>query len=267
MSNLVSIIIPCYNTGIFLPEAIQSVFNSGFEDYEIIVINDGSNEKETLDVLFSLDFPRLKVIHQENEGLGSARNTGVQNSSGEFLFFLDSDNRVRNGYFEKALYQFSKDESLGVVYAKAHFFGESNEERFIVRPYNLNALLVGNYIDACSFVRRSIFEKVGMFKTHQDLSGFEDWDLWIRIGLGGWNFHFLQDKLFDYRVRANSMIGTLSNQKRERMMNYIANNYGFVIHHRYRRFFRIVERLDKNPFSFFLKIIYSKYIKNKSLID
>lgn len=264
---LVSIIVPCYNTGIFLPEALQSVVDSGFENYEILVVNDGSEDKETLEIIFSIMFPKVKVIHQENKGLGAARNVGVHHSNGEFLFFLDSDNRVRKGYFEKALHQFSKDSSLGVVYAKPVFFGDSEEERFSVKPFNFNALLAGNFIDACAFVRKSTFEEVGGFDEDRRLKISEDWDLWVRIGLTNWKFFLINEPLFDYRIREGSMIGTSGMGNKEVTMRYLGEKYGYLFHHKYRQHYRVIARIQENPISYLFRILYYKYILRKPFIS
>ena len=266
MDYLVSVIIPCFNTGVFLPEALQSVFDSGFENYEVIVVNDGSVDETTLEILASIDFPKVKVIHQENKGLGAARNFGVRNSIGELLFFLDSDNRVRKGYFENALESFKADSSLGVVYSRPVFFGESDEIRFIAKPYNFNALLAGNYIDACAFVRRSTFQEVGGFDEDRRLKISEDWDLWVRVGLTDWKFHFIDKPLFDYRIRKNSMIGSSDLGNKEITLQYLGEKYGYLIHQKYRQHFRVLEMIQKKPFSYFLRILYYKYILKKPLI-
>lgn len=263
---LVSIIIPCYNTGVFLPEALQSVFDSGFQHYELVIVNDGSLDQETLSILNSINFPKTKVIHQENKGLGAARNYGVANSTGDILFFLDSDNRVRKGYFEKALERFAKEPDLGVVYAKPVFFGESEEERFSVKPYNFNSLLAGNYIDACAFVRKSTFLEVGGFDEDRRLRISEDWDLWVRISQTSWNFLLIEEPLFDYRIRKDSMIGTSGLGNKEITLRYLGGKHGYLIHEKYRQYFRVLEKIQENPFSYFLRILYYKYILRKPFI-
>lgn len=263
----VSVIIPCYNTGEYLEEAIQSVFQSSFQDFEIIVVNDGSTEEATLSVLSSIDYPFTRLIHQENGGLASARNSGVKLSSGDLLFFLDSDNRARKGYFEKALEVFESHPNVGVVYAKPVFFGESTDPRFESRNFNFEALLAGNYIDACAFVRREAFEAIGGFDESRELKISEDWEFWIRLAQTSWRFHFLDEELFYYRIRKDSMIGEQDQKKIETTLNYIGKKHGFVFHRHYRKYFKVVKKIEKQPFTFFLKIIYHKYILRKSIWD
>lgn len=265
-SPIVSIIIPCYNTGEYLFEAIQSVIDSGFKEYEMIIINDGSSEKETLDILNKLDYPKTKIIHQENKGLSAARNVGVQNSIGEILFFLDSDNRVKKGYFEKALAHFSSDSTIGVVYAKPFFFGDSTEIRFKVKPFNFNALLAGNFIDACSFVRRATFFEVDGFDEDRRIKISEDWDFWVRIALTNWKFKMIDEPLFEYRIRKNSLIGEKDQAKIDSTLNYLGAKHGALIHKKYRQYFRIMDQLQSKPFSYFFRIIYHRYVLRKPFI-
>ncbi len=263
----VSIIVPCFNTGIFLSEALKSVFDSGFDNYEIVVVNDGSEDRETLDILFSINFPKVKVIHQENKGLSSARNFGVNNSKGDILFFLDSDNRVKKGCFEKAMNVFLANSLVGVVYSKPYFFGEKSSPRFIAKPFNFDSLLAGNYIDACAFLRRKAFEEVRGFDENRALKISEDWDFWIRVGKTPWKFHFLNEELFDYRVRKDSMIGENDQTKISATLHYLGSKHGYLFHQHYRRYFKLVKKIEKSPFTFFLRILYYKYILRKSLLD
>lgn len=264
---IVSIIIPCFNTGVFLPEALQSVIDARLDKYEIVIVNDGSKDENTLSILKSINLPQVKIIHQENQGLGAARNFGVKNSSGYILFFLDSDNRLRKGYFEKALKVFVANPKVGIVYAKPVFFGESSVPRFESRDFNFDALLAGNYIDACAFVRRDAFEAIGGFDESRELKISEDWEFWIRLAQTSWGFHFLDEELFDYRIRKDSMIGEQDQIKIENTLNYIGKKHGYVFHRYYRRYFKFVNLIEKKPFTFFLKIIYYKYILRKSIMD
>lgn len=266
-SPKVSVIIPCYNTGEYLLESIESVFQCDFKDFEIIVVNDGSTEESTVSVLESIDYPNTRVIHQENRGLAGARNSGVKLSSGDLLFFLDSDNRVRKGYFEKAVKVFEADTNVGVVYAKPVFFGESTIPRFESQDFNFEALLAGNYIDACAFVRRKAFDSIGGLDESRELKISEDWEFWIRLSQTSWEFHFLNEKLFDYRIRKDSMIGEKDQKKIETTLNYLGKKHGYVFHLHYRRYFKLVQKIERQPLIFFLKIIYYKYILRKSILD
>ena len=86
-SPSVSVIIPCFNDGRFLTEALKSVLSQTLQPIEILVINDGSTDLKTIKLLQNIDMPRLRVIHQENLGLSGARNTGIRNATGKYVYF------------------------------------------------------------------------------------------------------------------------------------------------------------------------------------
>ncbi len=267
---IVSIIIPCFNSGTYLLEALDSCLKSFFKDFEVILVDDGSHDPISISLLEGLDRGYdVKFLRKSNGGPASARNYGVLHSKGDFLLFLDSDNRIRPDYLSKAINVLFKDSFVGVVYSKPCFFGDTSSNeivRFNPREFSRDALLSGNFIDMCSIVRREAFLEVGGFDEHPDLIGWEDADLWIRISQTKWNFHFLDQVLFDYRVRTDSLMGSVDSEKRERMLNYFGQKHGFFIHQRYRQYFRVMEKIQENPFSFFLRILYYKYILRKPFI-
>lgn len=97
-----SIIIPVYNVEVFLPKCLDSALCQTYEDYEIIAVNDGSTDgSRKILSQYECKNPRIKVIDQENRGLGGARNTGIQHANGEFLFFLDSDDYIPSTALEE----------------------------------------------------------------------------------------------------------------------------------------------------------------------
>ena len=92
----ISVIIPVYNVKAYLEKCVESVVNQDFSDYEIILIDDGSSDgSENLCDRLGEKYPEIKVIHQENKGQGGARNTGIENASGEYLLFVDSDDYIK----------------------------------------------------------------------------------------------------------------------------------------------------------------------------
>lgn len=266
---MISIIIPCFNSGQFLNEALESIMNSGSIESEIIIVNDGSTDDFTITLLEDLEEKGIKVIHQGNQGPAAARNKGVFHSRGEYLLFLDSDNMVRPQYLKLAKGILDSENYVGVVYAKPHFFGAVNDSsiRFNSRTFSFDSLLAGNYIDMCSLVRRETFLEVNGFDEHRDLIGWEDADLWIRISQTKWKFHFIDEILFEYRVRKDSLMGAADQVKRERMLRYFGAKHGYLIHQRYRQYFRVLDKIQEKPFSYFLRIVYYKYILRKPLIS
>ena len=91
-SPSVSVVIPCFNDGRFLTEALKSVLSQTLQPIEIFVINDGSTDPKTIKLLHNINMPEVAVIHQGNRGLGGARNSGVRNATGKYVYFCDADN-------------------------------------------------------------------------------------------------------------------------------------------------------------------------------
>jgi glycosyltransferase involved in cell wall biosynthesis len=267
---LVSIIIPCFNLGTVLLEALESCRNSKFQDFEILVVDDGSTDIWTAEILSQIqDSISLSVLRKRNGGASSARNFGVKEAKGEFLLFLDSDNRIRPDYMTQAVQAIQLNAEIGVVYAKPFFFGfEGTQEssRFEVRDFSLDSLLAGNYVDMCSLVRKKAFLEVEGFDENREIFFGEDWDLWIRLAQSGWKFHLLDEVLFEYRIRKGSLMDQLDCQKRERTLIYFGTKHGFLIHQRYRQYFRVMEKIQKNPISYFFRMLYYKYILREPFI-
>ncbi len=119
----VSVVIPCFNHGEFLPEAVGSVTNIERDDIELIVVDDGSTDERTRKEMDTLCAHGTKVIRQENKGLAAARNVGILASQGEYLFPLDADDRLRSGWIDRGIGILDSDPQVGVVYGDAQCFG------------------------------------------------------------------------------------------------------------------------------------------------
>jgi glycosyltransferase involved in cell wall biosynthesis len=203
-AQTVSVVIPCYNDGRFLMDAVQSVEQCGDGVGELIVVNDGSTDAITKEVLASVESRGHRVLHQENGGLASARNRGIATSRGNYILPLDADNRIRPAYPARGMEIMERDSGIAVVYGDPEFFGERAGRKHIPE-FNLRQLLEWNYIDACAVMRRSVWERCGGYDERMPVQGFEDWDLWCRIALNGGGFHHANEVLYDYRVRTDSM--------------------------------------------------------------
>lgn len=257
---LISFIIPCYNSGSVLTEAIESIQSGNFTHrHEIIVIDDGSTESETIALLSKIEKSGITVIRQANRGVAAARNTGVKKSSGKYLFFLDSDNKVRENYITKGIAIAEKNKKIGVVYADAHFFGISGTPRFLGQPFDPFKLVMNNYIDTCTLVRRRVWDEVGGFDENETIIGYEDWDFWLSISKTEWEFYYLNEIAFDYRISNKSLI----TQKRvpdnkEKVDSYIYNKHRDLFLRNYRRLYQNYQYQKKHPLKLFMKTILQK---------
>jgi glycosyltransferase involved in cell wall biosynthesis len=202
----VSIVIPCYNQGTMLREALASVEQVRNANLlEVIIVDDGSSEAETRKILSELEQTAYRVVPQPNQGLGAARNAGIRLAKGEFILPLDSDNRVRDVYVNEGVSVLKENPSAEVIYADAEYFGERTG-RWNVPGFDLLLLVRTNFIDACALYRKSLWAEVGGYDEQMPWMGWEDWDFWLRVASHGGIFVHLPQIGFDYRVRTDSMI-------------------------------------------------------------
>lgn len=206
MSLQLSIITACYNHGIYLDEMIESVrYSLDGIVYEHIIVDDGSTDLFTKEKLTQLLLQGVIVLHQSNQGLGAARNAGIQRAQSDFILPLDCDNKLCPGFVQQALPVFSQESEVGVVYGDAVLFGEK-KGYCNVGPFNLQRLMLSNYIDACALFRKSSWEKIGGFDESRTIMMWSDWDFWLRVAFEGIRFRYLAIAAFEYRVLSHSMV-------------------------------------------------------------
>ena len=183
----VSVIIPCYNYGKYLGEAVESVVSQTFQEFEIIIVNDGStdNTKKIGEKLIE-EHPHhsINMINQENSGQPAiARNNGIAVAKGKYILPLDADDKLHPQALENYLNRINKS-TIGpvVVFGWLQSFG-SDDSRWAASEFSNRQMLQRNQIPASSLFHRSVWELQKGYRTN--VPGFEDWDFWIgaiRIG-------------------------------------------------------------------------------------
>lgn len=236
----VAIVIPCFNHGEFLLEAIASVERAVSVPYELIIVNDGSLDRHTLEVLTHLRRAGYRIIDQANRGLSEARNRGIREASCGIFLPLDADNRLRPGFVEAALEVLAADRSVMAVYGDRRECG-LRSGRVTVGVPDLNRLLCGNYIDACAVIRLEAWHACGGYDAEM-LQGMEDWDLWLSMLERDFTLHRLDMETFDYRVCPESMLSkTADPEVHAAVERYVlAKHASFYLQHLRRQ----VDRLD-----------------------
>lgn len=207
MPARISVLMPCFNHGDYIEEAIASVLNQTFGDAEIIVVDDGSTEPATIDRLRTLDLPRTRVLHTRNQGLPAARNHAARHAEGTVFCALDADDRLAPEWFEKALAALDRDPELAFV---SHWLETFGDEHWVWTPSSceLPPLLARNTVNGAALVRREAFEAVnGYDETMRN--GCEDWDFWLRLVERGFRGAIVPEILFYYRRTAASMSRTM----------------------------------------------------------
>lgn len=204
----VSVIIPTYNEREMLIEAVESVLSSTFTDTEIIVVNDGSEDTETLTVLNTLEKNhRAKVLHQSNQGVSSARNAGIAISSGDYLMMLDADDRLQPQYIQKAVDVLEQHPEIDICYAEASFFGK-REGVWQLPPFSVAQMLEENVVYVTSLIRRKVFLAIGGF-DEEIIYGCQDYNFYLSCIERGYSFYRIPEQLFLYRIKDVSMTTSL----------------------------------------------------------
>lgn len=200
---LVSVVVPCFRQGKYLSEALQSVLDQTYLNWECIVVNDGSpdNTEEIAAGWLKRD-DRFKYLYQDNSGVSSARNTGISHSNGEFILPLDADDRISREYIEKAVKAFCEFPELTVVYCKAEKFGKESGS-WDLAPFSLYTMSRKNVIFCSALYKKKDWVRVGGYDIKM-FKGIEDWEFWIALLKHGGMAKQLDFTGFYYRVTNNS---------------------------------------------------------------
>lgn len=220
---LISVVIPCYNDGAYLPETIGKLKEQTYTHFEIIVVNDGSTDAATLKVLNHLSTQGITVLHKANGRMSSARNTGVQHAKGSLIAALDADDYFDAHFFEKAVAVLQKEAKVAVVTSYIQLFGEVKK---VSKPRGGNEynFLFSNQCPACAMVRKSCWDAVGGYDEAM-VNGYEDWEFYIRITQKGWMVHVIPEKLFFYRQTQKSTHKNFTLPNRPQLVNYIVDKH------------------------------------------
>lgn len=220
-NNIISVIIPCYNQGIYLDECLQSVLDQIYTNWECIVVNDGSTDNtEELALKWTKKDSRYKYLYKKNGGLSSARNAGIEKAKGEFILPLDADDKISSDYIKLALEAFQKDSELKLVYCKAEKFGKINS-LWKLEPFSLKNLAETNIIFCSGIYKKKDWNNIGGYDTNM-IYGLEDWEFWIHLLKNGGEVFTINKICFYYRVKNVSMITNLNQFQQKEMIKYIS---------------------------------------------
>ncbi len=224
----VSVVVPVHNDGVLLLDALSSFERSATPEDELLLVNDGSSEPRTTEILERLEDAGYAVLHKPQGGLSSARNHGFRAARAPLVLPLDADNRLRPLLLTQGVARMSAEPDLQVVFGDRQLFG-AERRRVRVPAFDLGALLGGNTLDACALMRRSLWEELGGYD--EAMTGLEDWELWIRAGARGARFGQLLEVAFDYRVRPGSLIDrSLAPAKRRALVGHVLERHEALLH-------------------------------------
>lgn len=216
-TDLVSIIIPTYNSHKYIKDTLTSLINQTHSYIEILCIDDGSTDN-TIQIIKDLEKNNdihIKIIDQNNQGPSHARNRGIQLAKAEYILALDSDDQIAPDYIEKALTTFQIEPNLSVVFTEAVFYGMENKI-WATEDVRLPELFSRNFLNVTALFKKSAWRDAGGYD--EKLPGYEDWDLWITLASKGHRFKLIPEPLFFYRFRSDSRAANSEHKDAQKRM-------------------------------------------------
>jgi len=206
---IVSIIITSYNYGEYIDECLESVHTQTYKNIEIIIVDDGSNDSYSIKRLEELQKAGERVIRINNSGVSVARNVGVSNSNGEYIVFLDADDKLERTFIEKMIATKRKYEDVQIVYSLSRYFGDASKLRVLDMNPTYKKLLTRNCFGITCLLDRKRFEEINGFDEKMR-EGLEDWEFFIRYCYPGMKIARVNYSLFFYRIKKISRTMTVN---------------------------------------------------------
>jgi glycosyltransferase involved in cell wall biosynthesis len=197
------VIIPCFNDGATVAEAVHSARAQERID-ELVVVDDGSTEDATVEVFRALEADGVKVVHRANGGLGAARMSGVLATGGEYLFCLDADDRLVPGALSRLAQALDEDPELALVWGDYRLFGEHSRRQRTAPSLDRWQISYQNDIPASMMIRRDALLDAGGWELR---GGYEDWDLLMGLAERGRRGARVSIVAYEYRQHGVRMLG------------------------------------------------------------
>ncbi|MFV0419937.1 MAG: glycosyltransferase family 2 protein [Dysgonomonas sp.] len=225
MNNpVISVIVPCYNQAMYLSETLQSVLEQVFQDWECIIVNDGSSDNtEYIARQWEEKDSRFKYFYKDNGGLSDARNYGIKHALGTYILPLDSDDKIGELYISEAIKVFSTISNVKLVYSNLILFGAENK-KLLTSDYQYENLLTENRIFCSGIYRKKDYLKTSGYNPNMK-GGLEDWDFWLNLLSPDDVVIKLSDFHFFYRIKDVSMLKSIDNAKNEQLLLQIFRNH------------------------------------------
>lgn len=227
MAPLVSIIVPCFKQAHYLDQSLLSLLTQTYENWECIIINDGSPDHTAQAAAKWLEKDdRFKYMEQENRGLSAARNAGIQLSKGAYILPLDADDLLHPDHLQ-LIVPILEDQQIAVASSYTDFFINNKSNKVGgLRPKSgkVRDLLHVNQLIATSLYRKSDWERIGGYDETMK-KGFEDWEFWLRLLKNGNLYHVVPQSLFYYRKSKKSMLVTTIANHSIKVKKYIVHKH------------------------------------------
>ncbi|NUR59077.1 MAG: glycosyltransferase [Catenulispora sp.] len=220
-ADLISVVIPLWNQGRYLMDAIESVRAGGPQEVEIVVVDDGSTDPETIATFDALQ--DVVKVRQPNSGLSAARNAGIAAGSGRYVIPLDADDLLPDGFAAAALQALRRDPGLAYVTGHVHHFGLLDHTYVPVGHVPGLSLVLNTHARATGLFRKEAIEAVGGYD--EELPACEDWDLYLSLAAAGYRSDVLPIVGQHYRRHPDSMTFSSSNAMRLPLLQYLLRKH------------------------------------------
>ncbi len=220
---LISIIVPCYNQSLYMRETLDCLKKQTYQNWECVIVNDGSTDN-TLEIAeeYVSEDSRYILVDKTNGGLADARNSGIKASHGRYILPLDSDDLIDPSYTEKAIACLEHYPEISLVYCRAKYFGDRNDE-WVLPEFDYDLLLHRNHIFCSCIYRRSDYDKTSGYNLNM-IYGWEDWDFLLSLLDKDSKVYKIPEVLFYYRKHGTSMLSTTNKHSEELYNQLIANH-------------------------------------------
>ena len=215
MKTTVSVAVPCYNQGGFLPECLESLRAQTFEDWDAVVVDDASPDGDLIaEVVAGIGDRRIRLIrHDNNRGPAAARNTGIRNGSGHLIVYVDADDKVVPEFLEVLVKPLLEDPEVDCAFGDTAYFGARSDWWPQRLPKPGEILTFMPFAPGGSVLRRSVWDALGGYDESTEVNGREDWEFFIRVFSQGRRAVHIPQKLYYYRAWSQSLHA--STKKRE----------------------------------------------------
>jgi len=217
---MISVIIPCFNQGLYLEEAVDSVLAQTYQNFEIIIVDDGSTDEYTKSLLNNFLRPKTIVFRTANKGVSAARNFGISKSTGDFILPLDADDVIGNEFLEKVLKYADK---YDIIYTATKCFGDEKNE-LALSYFSIEKQLKQNLIVNTALYSKRMWQQVDGYDEKMR-NGWEDWDFWLKLIEHNATVFRINEKLFFYRIISNSRNRSFSHIERLSLEQQLIANH------------------------------------------
>jgi O-antigen biosynthesis protein len=241
---LCSVVIPYYNRGNTIEETIDSLQHQTITNFEIIIVNDGSNDVASIQKLdeIKVRYPGVMVVSQKNSGVAVARNNGIELSRGKYILCLDSDDALTPTCIEKMLLVLETSPSISIATTDMYMFG-IEKGVYKQADYDPRDLITNNMVITAAMFRRSAWESSGGYTS--DI-GYEDWEFWIKLAENGHWAKRIPEALFKYRTAASSRYrdDKAKHKSNYRKIKNLHPNYGLLVNNWLKKTRHVHYRVD-----------------------